>query len=117
MGHYHPSRSEAQYCLWLQARKQNGEIKDFKYIHTVHLDLNGKPLKTWAADFGVTENDGTLSVHESKGYNRLDELFKLKLNICMRNYPDLKVYVNKVLVKFTPKGRIVLKKRKKKLWN
>ena len=114
--HLHPSKSEAEYCMWLLARMQNKEIGDFHYIHTVQLSIDDKPWKTWAADFGVIENDGSLSVHESKGWNRSDDSFRLKLNICMRNHPDLPVYVNKVRVKFTPTGRIVLRPRKKTVW-
>lgn len=114
--HLHPSPPEAQYCNWLLCRKKNKEIKDFHYIHTVQLSIEGKPWKTWAADFGVTENDGSLSVHESKGWNRSDDSFRLKLNICMRNYPDLPIYVNKVRVKFTPTGRIILRPRRKHIW-
>ena len=114
-GHYHPSRSEANYCLWLLARKQNGEIKQFGYIYSLQLHIDEKYWKTWKADFWVINNAGTLEVHESKGWNRSDDNFRLKLNIARRNYPDLPIFVNKIPVIFTPKGRIILKTKRRKI--
>ena len=111
--HLHPSRSEAEYCNWLLARKQNKEIKSFRYIQTIQLYVQGKPWKSWAADFGVTETDGTLSIHESKGWNRSDDSFRMKLNLAMRTYPNMKFYVNKRLMTFTPKGRVVIRAKKR----
>lgn len=129
--HPHPSKSEAEYCNWMLARKMSGEISDFVWQFNIPLSLNdGRPWKNWAADFAVPapgfQREKSLSVlrgqynvsevHESKGWNRSDDNFRLKLNICMRNHPDLPVFVNKRRVKFTPKGLIVIRPRKKRAW-
>lgn len=111
--HHHPSKSEAQYCDWLLARKQNREIKDYKYICSVELHVEGKLWKRWAIDFSVQELDGTISYHESKGWNRSDDSFRLKLRAFMLEYPERKIYVNKNLMTFTPKGLVVVRKKKK----
>jgi len=102
LGHYHPSRSEAGYCLWLQARVQNKEIKDFKYIHNIELHIAGKVWRKWAVDFKVIENDGSFSYHESKGWSRSDDRFRMKLSAFRLEYPDIPVFVNKKQV--TSKG-------------
>lgn len=116
--HSHPSHSEAVYCNWLLARVHNKEIKSFDYIFPINLYITSgkrkKVWKVWQCDFRVHENDGTISAHESKGWNRSDDNFRQKLNICMRNHPRLKVYVNRELVRFTPTGRIVIRKRPKR---
>lgn len=114
--HNHPSDWEAKYCLWLEARRQAGEIKGFDWQFVIPLTVNGKPWKSWACDFKVFENDGTISAHEAKGFNRSDDTFRLKLSICMLCHPDLPVYVNKVRVKFTPKGRIIIRPARKRVW-
>lgn len=111
--HPHPSKSEAAYCNWLYARLFNGEIKQFWWQHSLQLFVDQKPWRFWKADFGVKELDGTLSVHESKGWNRSDDSFRLKLSIALINYPSLPIFVNKRRVVPTPGGRIFLKERKK----
>lgn len=100
--HHHPSKSEAQYCNWLLARKQNGEIKDYSLYPTVHLHVGDKLWKRWAIDFEVIENDETISYHESKGWNRSDDSFRMKLGHFRLEYPEIPIYVNKERV--TGKG-------------
>lgn len=95
--HNHPSKSEARYCDWLSARLRNGEILSFKVYPSVPLTLNGKPWRRWKIDFQVFEKDGTTSFHESKGWNRSDDSFKLKRDAFLICYPTIKLYVNKQL--------------------
>lgn len=92
--HFHPSKSEADYCNWLFARKQNGEIKDYRVWPSVALPAIGR---LWKVDFVVDELDGTQSFHESKGWNRSDDSFKIKRDAFLICYPNLKLYVNKQL--------------------
>lgn len=94
--HHHGSRSEADYCNWLLARKQNREIKGYELYPSVALTINGRPWKTWKIDFKVFEKDGTVSYHESKGWNRSDDVFKLKRDAFLLCCTE-KLYVNKVL--------------------
>lgn len=100
--HYHPSRSEADYCNWLLARKQSGEIKGFVYQHAIPLIVNGKTVRVWQVDFLVEEKDGSHSYHESKGWNRSDDNFKLKRDMFLILYPERKLYVNRVLCTYKP---------------
>lgn len=104
--HVHDSRMEADYCNWLLARQQAGEIKAFCVWSPISLEWDGKHWKDWKVDFQVIENDGSISYHECKGFNRSDDNFKLKLSLAMTQYPDTKFYVNKKICSFTPMNRI-----------
>lgn len=104
--HYHPSMSEASYCDWLFARKHNGEILGYQCQQSLALPLqNGKSI-SWCVDFKVEENDGSVSWHESKGWNRSDDNFKMKLRMALLLYPDTKFYVNKKLARVSDCGRL-----------
>src|SRR3990167_2907610 len=78
--HFHPSKSEAGYCNWLFARKRLGEIEDYQWQYSVKIPIIGRNGKkrTWKIDFRVTELDGSYSYHESKGWNRSDDSFRLR---------------------------------------
>lgn len=105
--HHHPSKSEADYCNWLLARKQNREIKDYRVWPSVSLSFAGKFWKRWKIDFEVFENDGTLSYHESKGWNRSDDSFKLKRDAFLLCYPKIKLFINKELYTGHPTRKAV----------
>lgn len=105
--HPHPSASEAQYCNWLYARKQLGEIRDFKLYPSVNLPVAGKIWKRWKVDFMVTEKDGSISYHESKGWNRSDDVYRLKRDVFILAYPDIKLFVNKELYTGRPTRKSV----------
>lgn len=105
--HHHPSRSEADYCNWLLARKQGGEIRDYKAYVSVPLMIKGKLWRRWKIDFLVQEKDGTESYHESKGWNRSDQCFKMKRDVFLICYPDHKLYINKELYTGKPERRRV----------
>lgn len=96
-GDFHQSKSEAEYCNWLLARKKNGEILDYSKQVSIPLIVNGKVWRFWKIDFVVTEKDGSLTYHESKGWNRSDDSFKLKRDLFLIIYPDRKLFVNKEL--------------------
>lgn len=104
--HFHGSISEGDYCNWLFARKQNHEIKDFKWQKS--LDIGGG--KRWKIDFEVEEKDRSISYHESKGWNRSDQSALFKLSMSLKNFPDRVIYWNKKLVPPLDKaGRLRLK--------
>lgn len=122
-GHPHPSKSEAEYCNWLLARKQSGEIVDYKWQMPIPLVVGGKTIRYWAIDFVVYRPDGTEEYHESKGWNRSDDNFKLKRDLFLTLYPNLELYVNKKLVTYKPstnvatwENRIKRKKELRKNW-
>lgn len=93
--HHHPSKSEAAYCNWLLARKQNREIKSYSLYPSIELHVNGKIWRKWHIDFMVVENDGGKSYHEVKGYNFSDDRFRMKLAAFRLEYPEIPIYVNK----------------------
>ena len=95
--HFHPSKSEAEYCAWLFARKQNNEIIDYKLYPSINLPIKGKIWRKWKIDFQVMENDGTISYHESKGWNRSDDSFRMKRDAFLICWPNIKLYINKQL--------------------
>lgn len=100
--HFHPSTSEAEYCNWLAARLQNKEIRAFRQYPSIELHVAGKLWRKWAVDFEVTELDGSISLHESKGWSRSDDRFRMKLGHFRLEYPDIPIYVNRERV--TGKG-------------
>lgn len=100
--HHHPSKSEAEYCNWLFARKQNREILDYKLYPSVPLTIAGKLWKFWKIDFQVFEKDGSVSFHESKGWNRSDDSFKLKRDAFLICNPNIKLFINKQLYTAAP---------------
>lgn len=116
--HYHDSKSEADYCNTLLADVQSGKIAGFKTQHAIPLRVKGKIWKYWKVDFRVTENDGSYSYHESKGWNRSDDNFKLKLSMAMREYPHYIFYVNHQPCTETPMGHLrcrgIISRKKKK---
>lgn len=107
--HHHPSMSEADYCDWLWARKEAGEIKNYKVWPSVAIKINGRHWKNWKIDFWVLENDGTESYHESKGWNRSDDSFRLKRDAFLLAYPKIKLYINKELYTGAPNRKRLTK--------
>lgn len=118
-GHNHPSKSEADYCNRLLAKVQWGEIKSYRLYPSLKIFIDGKLWKIWKADFEVTENDGSLSIHESKGWNRSDDSFRLKLGAYLLQDNALPVFVNgeRVTGAFGRRGVKTQIKRKKRLSN
>lgn len=100
--HSHPSKSEAGYCNWLWGRVLNREIRSYSLYPSIELHVNGKVWRKWAIDFEIVENDGSVSYHESKGWSRSDDRFRMKLAHFRLEYPDTPIYVNKKRV--TSKG-------------
>lgn len=87
LNHQHDSRKEADYCFQLQALKAAGEIKDFEYEKSYDLCINGKRICQHKPDFTVTAIDGTVSVHEVKGFATAD--WRLRRKIFEAVFPDI----------------------------
>lgn len=123
--HFHPSKLEAKDCNWLLARQQAGEIRNLKLYPSYPLHVSGKLWKRWKPDFyyeefvrlGFAAAFGTglwqSCIHESKGYNRSDAAFRLKLSAFLTEYPGIKVYVNRQPVTLSPGLRIMAEGLKK----
>jgi len=87
---YFRSKWEANYALYLEWLKEQGEIKDWEYEPTPRYDFimqeNGKPRVLslgYLPDFKVTNNDGSFYLVEIKGYRQ----GTLKLKRMAKYYP------------------------------
>ena len=95
MKHTHPSKSERAYCNWLRVREKAREIDSFSLYPSIPLKHLGK---IWKADFRVIELDGKISIHESKGWNRSNDSFRLKAHAFLIQYPNVPLFVNRVRI-------------------
>lgn len=108
--HPHPSIMEADYCNWLQAKKQNGEIYDFVWQRSFKVSKT----KDWKPDFTILNRRGkVVEVHESKGWNRSDDNFRFKLALFFECYPKIPVFVNGLPVHPSPSGKRIIGLEKK----
>lgn len=90
---YFRSLWEANYALYLEWLKEQGEIKKWEYEperYDFIIEENGK-LKVlgpgYLPDFRVTNNDDSFYLVEIKGYRQ----GTLKLKRMKRLYPDIKI--------------------------
>lgn len=96
-GIWFDSKDESRYYLYLQEKKNNGEIKDFTLqpvfvLQEGYRDFTGKkilPIK-YKADFTVIHNDGSEEVVDIKGYPTPAAKLKRKMFMC--KYPDVPFY-------------------------
>lgn len=85
--HRHDSIAEAGYCDTLALLKKAGEIKDYRIQILYDLVVNGKKVCGHRVDFEVENNDGSLEVHEYKGFATAVWVLKRKLFIAL--YPNI----------------------------
>ncbi len=89
--YYFRSKWEANYALYLQFLKENGQIKDWKY-EVRFFDFPVKHGTTrYLPDFEVTENNGRVEYHEVKGY--MTSKAKTQLKRMKQYYPEVVVKV------------------------
>ena len=79
------SQLEADYANVLEMRRRAGEIRDWGYERIRLLLPGGTTLKP---DFDVLENDGGVSLHETKGLMR--EPARIKLRAAIEAYPGFR---------------------------
>lgn len=87
-GYTFDSIFEGQYYGKLKMLKLAGQIKDFKMQVPFPVNINGKHVFKYIADFVVTENDNTAQIHEVKGYKT--DVYKLKKK-CIEAYYNIKI--------------------------
>jgi len=85
--HKHDSIFEGEYCDSLALLVKAGEIKSYKTQVTYHLIVNGQKITGHRVDFEVEKNDGSLEVHEVKGF--ADHVWPLKRKLFIALYPDI----------------------------
>lgn len=76
------NKTEAAYALVLEARRRAGEVRAYWYeAQTMKLAHDTR----YTPDFLVVLADGTVELHEVKGFWRDDA--KVKAKVCARLYP------------------------------
>lgn len=75
-GRRYDSKFEGGYAQFLDMLLKAGEIKEWTPQYKIPLIVNGVKITTYYADFRVVTKDGTVQIHETKGYKTPD--FKIK---------------------------------------
>lgn len=89
---YYRSIWEANYARYLQWLKERGEIKDWKHEpKTFWFEDIKRGTRSYLPDFLVTENNGSESYHEVKGW--MDDRSKTKIKRMAKYYPEIKLIV------------------------
>jgi hypothetical protein len=70
------NKLESQYAAHLKLRQQAGEIIDY-YFEAIRFNLSHKN-NTYTPDFVLFMADGTIEIHETKGFWRDDARVKIK---------------------------------------
>lgn len=89
--YYFRSRWEANYGRYLQTLRESGVIVDWK--HEPKTFIFPEELTSYLPDFLVVLNDGTIELHEVKGW--MDERSIKKLELMRKYYPEQKIRVIK----------------------
>ena len=94
---YH-SMSEARYAQELDLQIKAGEIKSWEPQVKISLDVNGQHITNYFCDFRVINKDGSVELHEVKGF--ATEIYRLKRLLFEATYlhdnPGVKYLVIKV---------------------
>jgi len=85
--HKHDSIGEANYCDTLGLMLKAREIKSYKTQVTYDLVVNGKRITGHRVDFEVENNNGSIEVHEFKGF--ATDVWVLKRKLFIALYPDI----------------------------
>lgn len=84
------NKTEIEYGQLLEARKRMGEIKDYGF-ERIKLRLADAVL--YIPDYDVVLDDGTIEMHEVKGFMRDDA--RIKIYTAARMYPHIKFWLIK----------------------
>jgi len=93
-GRLYHSKKEAEYAMILDDMVKCKEINDWSPQYTLKLDVNGKHICNYIADFMVRKIDVSnlakfiIEIHETKGY--FTNLAKLKWRLAQALYPEYK---------------------------
>jgi hypothetical protein len=86
---YFRSKWEANYALYLEFLKKQGEIKDWHYEVKMFDFPIPHGVTRYMPDFQVIEKDGSVTYREVKGY--MDSRSKTKLKRMKKYYPQVKI--------------------------
>jgi hypothetical protein len=87
-GRLYHSKKEAEYAMILDDMVKHLEIQGWEPQFTLKLDVNGKHICNYIADFRVWSKTGSCEIHETKGY--FTDLAKLKWRLAIALYPEYK---------------------------
>ena len=88
------SRMEANYAAQLDLRKQAigpDRIVSWRSQVPIKLEVNGKLICKYVADFEVTFPDGHTELHETKGFET--QLWRIKEKLFRALFPDRRLVV------------------------
>jgi hypothetical protein len=92
LGRYFRSSWEANWARYLNWLKENGQIKDWEYeTETYEFEGIKRGSRFYTPDFIVTENDGTITRYEVKGW--MDQRSQTKLKRMKKYHPAIKITV------------------------
>lgn len=78
-GKWYRSKFEASYAMNLDWRLKAKEIQAWEYEPRISLDVNGVHITNYFPDFKITNADGSVEYHETKGFETAD--WKIKCNL------------------------------------
>jgi hypothetical protein len=84
-GSVYDSRAEADYAMELDIRQRSGEIRTIERQVSLPLDVAGIHIATHRVDFRVTFADGTIELHEVKGFESRE--WAMKRNLTRALFP------------------------------
>lgn len=93
---YH-SRREAQEAASLDLQVKAGTIKSWDRQVRISLDVNGKHIANYYADFRIVHLDGSIEILEVKGFATDVYLLKKKLleATYLKDHPEIRYTVKK----------------------
>lgn len=103
-GYSYDSKLEAKYAYELDMRKKTGEIKEITKQKKIELYVNGKHVANNYVDFLIELPDGSLELHEVKGFPTAE--WKLKRKILEAQLEDIG---NRQFNGITPKYLVITK--------
>jgi hypothetical protein len=92
-GYTYDSGKEARYSLYLDSEQYAGRVKDYKRQFKMSLDVNGKHVCNYYADFLIFHDNGVKEIADIKGV--VTDLFRLKWKLAQALYPDYKYSIVK----------------------
>jgi len=85
-GRSYDSKKEAEYAAELDWLKKAGQIKTITPQFKISLDINGIHIANYYMDFKVELADGTIEMHEVKGFET--DIWKLKWKLAKALHPE-----------------------------
>lgn len=91
LGIYVRSRWEANFARYLKWMLERGEIKSWRYEPITFEFPIKKGTRFYTPDFGVFENDNTVTYYEVKGY--MTQPARTALKRMAKYHPDIKIEI------------------------